>query len=119
MVGPSETRKTQLIYNWLKIGPLEPTFDKIYLSLQHSQSLYNVVQKKTENLEIVQGVNFEILDSVKNNGTKYWLISDDSWEKIRNSKAFVDIATTGRHRALSTIYIKHNLFYQSKLVRDV
>ena len=34
-------------------------------------------------------------------------------------KAFVDIATAGRHRSLSKIYIKHNLFHQSKLGRDV
>ena len=34
-------------------------------------------------------------------------------------KPFVDIATAGRHRGLSTIYIKHNLFHQSKLARDV
>ena len=34
-------------------------------------------------------------------------------------KSFVDIATAGRHRGLSTIYIKHNLFHQSKLGRDV
>ena len=46
------------------------------------------------------------------------LIFDDSCEEICNSKAFVDIATAGRHRGLSTIYIKHNLF-QSKLSRDV
>ena len=31
----------------------------------------------------------------------------------------VTIATAGRHRGLSTIYIKHNLFHQSKLGRDV
>ena len=47
------------------------------------------------------------------------LIFDDSCEEICNSKAFVDIATTGRHRGLSTISIKHNLFHQSKLGRDV
>ena len=47
------------------------------------------------------------------------LIFDDSYEQICNSKAFVDIATAGRHRGLSTIYIKHNLFHQSKLGRDV
>ena len=34
-------------------------------------------------------------------------------------KGIVDIATAGRHRGLSTIYIKHNLFHQSKLGRDV
>ena len=77
------------------------------------------MQKEIENLEFVQGVNFELIDSVKNNGTKYLLIFDDSCEEICNSKAFVDIATAGRHRGLSTIYIKHILFHQSKLGRDV
>ena len=67
----------------------------------------------------MQGVNFEIILSLKNNDTKYLLIIDDSCEKSFNSKASVDIATAGRHRGLSTIYIKHNLFHQSKLGRDV
>ena len=44
---------------------------------------------------------------------------DDSCEEICNSKAFVDIAIAGRHRGLSTIYIRHNLFHQSKLGKDV
>ena len=47
------------------------------------------------------------------------LIIDDSCEEICNSRAFVDIATAGRHWGLSTIYIKHNFFHQSKLGRDV
>ena len=34
-------------------------------------------------------------------------------------KIFFDIAIAGRHRGLSTIYIMHNLFHQSKLGRDV
>ena len=67
----------------------------------------------------MQGVNFEFIDSLKDNGTKYLLLFDDSCEEICNSKAFVDIATARRHRCLSTIYIKHNLFHQSKLGRDV
>ena len=77
------------------------------------------MQKEIENLDFVQGVNFEFIDSLKNNGTKYLLIFDDSCEEICNSKAFVDIAIAGRHRGLSTIYIKHNLFHQSNLGRDV
>ena len=67
----------------------------------------------------MQVVNFEFIDSLKNNGTKYLLMFDDSCEEICNSKAFVDIATAGRHRALSTIYTKHSFFHQSKLGRDV
>ena len=119
LVGPSETGKSQLIYNWLKIGTFQVKFDKIYLFYQHSQPLYDVMQKKIENLEFVQGVSFEFIGSLKNNGTKYLLVFGDSCEEICNSKAFVDIATAGRHRGLSTIYIKHNLFHQSKLGRDV
>ena len=72
-----------------------------------------------ESLEFVRGVSFEYIDALKNNGTKYLLTFDDSCEEIRKSKAFVDSATAGRHRGLSTIYIKHNLFHQSKLGRDV
>ena len=119
LVDPSETGKSQLIYIWLKIGTFQPKFDKVYVFYQHSQPLYDVMQKGIENLEFVQGVNFEFIDSLKNNGTKYLLFFDDSCEEICNSKAFVDIATAGRNRCLSTIYIKHNLFHQSKLGRDV
>ena len=77
------------------------------------------MQNETENLEFVWDVNFEFRDSLKNNDAKYLLIFDDSCEEIRNSKAFVAIATAGRQRGLSTIYIEHNLFHQSKLGRDV
>ena len=77
------------------------------------------MQKEIESLEFVRGVNFEFIDSLKHNGTKNLLIFDDSCEEIFTSKAFVDNATAGRHRGLSTIYIKHNLFHQSKLGRDV
>ena len=76
------------------------------------------MQKEIENLEFVQGVNFEFIDSLKTNGTKYFLIFHDSCEEIFNSKAFVDTATAGRHPGLSTVYIKLNLFHQSKLGRD-
>ena len=77
------------------------------------------MQKEIENPEFVRGVNFEFLDSLKNNGTKYLLIFDDSCEEICISKAFVDKARAGRHWGLSTIYIKHNVFHQSKPGRDV
>ena len=77
------------------------------------------MRKRIDNLEVVLGVNFEYFDSLKNNGTKNLLIYDDSCEEICNSEAFVVLATAGRHRFRSTIYIKHNLFHQSKLGRDV
>ena len=115
LIGPSETGKLQLTYNWMKIGTIQPKFVKTYFFYQHSQHLYYVMEKEIKNLEFVQGVNFEFIDSLKNKGTKYLLIFDDSCEEICNSKAFVDIATAGRHRGLSKIYIKHNPFHHSKL----
>ena len=36
-----------------------------------------------------------------------------------HNRQFVEIAMAGRHRRLSTIYVKHNLFHQSKLGGDV
>ena len=54
-----------------KIGTYQPKFHKIYFFYQHSQPVYNVMQKQIENLEFVRGVNFEFIDSLKNNGTKY------------------------------------------------
>ena len=110
LLGPSVTGKLQLLYNWLKIATFERTFDRIYFLCQHSQLLYDVMQKEIENLEFVRGVNFELIDSLKNNGTKYLVIFDDSSEKLCNSRAFVDIATDGRHRGLSTINIKQSFF---------
>ena len=77
------------------------------------------MQKEIDNLEFVQGVHFEFINSLKNNGTNCLLIFDDSCAEVCNSKEFVDIATAGRHHGFSTIYIKQNLFHQSKLGRDV
>ena len=55
------------------------------------------MQKVIEVLENVQGVNFEFIDSLKKNSTKYLLSGDNSCEELRNSKRFVDIATDGRN----------------------
>ena len=115
LVDPSETGKSQLIYNWLKTETFQPKFDQSYFLYQLSQPLCDVMRKEIKNLEFVRGVNFEYIDLLKNNGTKYLLIFDASCEEICNSKAFVDIAKAGRHRRLSTIYIEHNHFHQSKL----
>ena len=77
------------------------------------------MQEDVQKFVFGNGINFEYIDSIKNNGAKYLSVFDDFCDKICNSKAFVDIAITGRHRGLSTIYLKHNLFRQSKLGRDV
>ena len=77
------------------------------------------MQKEIDILEFVQVVNFEFINSLKINGSKYLLIFDDSCADICNSRELVDIATADRQGGFSTIHIKHKLFHQSKLGRDV
>ena len=77
------------------------------------------MSKNIKNIHFIQAVDFEFIQSLTNNGTKYLLILDDSCEEISSSKDFVKIATAGRHKGLSTIYIKLNLFHQSRLRRDI
>ena len=59
LVGPSGSGKTYLIHDWLKVGKFQPTFDKINFFYQHPQPLYIVMQKGIDNLQFVQGVQFE------------------------------------------------------------
>ena len=117
LVGPSGSGKSHLIFKWKKIGTFQPKFDKIFYFYQHYQPLYGQMQRK--NLKFIQGVDFELIENLPNNGIKYLLIFDDSCEETSNSQQFLKVATAGRHRGLNTIYIKHNLFHQSKLGRDV
>ena len=49
LVGPSETANSQFIYNWLYIGKCQPKIDNISFFYQHSQPLYDVMQKEIEN----------------------------------------------------------------------
>ena len=66
LVDPCETGKSKLIYKWLENGTFQQNLTKYTFFYQHSQSLYDVMQKKFENLEFVQGVNFGFIDSLKN-----------------------------------------------------
>ena len=71
------------------------------------------------NLRFVQEVDFDLIECLSKNGTKYFLIFDDFCEEISTSKLIVKTATAGSHRCLNTIKIKHNLFHQRTLGRDV
>ena len=58
-------RKLQLNYYRLKIVNFHPNLKKNHFFNQHSKSLYDVIEKEIENLEFVQGENFEFIDSLK------------------------------------------------------
>ena len=45
LVGPTNSGKTYLIIEWLKVGTFQPKIDQIYFFYQHPQPLYDVIQK--------------------------------------------------------------------------
>ena len=73
LVIPSETRKSQLIHIWFKIGFFQSEFDKTFIFLS-TFPLCDVMQNEIESLEFFQGGSFEFTDYLKNSGTKYLLI---------------------------------------------
>ena len=86
LVGPSGSGKSHLIFDWLKVGICQPAFDKILYFYQNYQPLHSQMQRKY--LKFFQGVDFDLVENLPNNGTKYLLIFDDSCEEISNSKQF-------------------------------
>ena len=66
----------------------------------------------------IEFLNYSGLDITKNL-SHCLLIYDDSCEEIFNDKEFVKIAPSGRHRKLHVVYIKRNLFHQSKWSRTI
>ena len=118
LVGPSGSGKSYLIYQLLKNGSFYPAFDKIFYFYQHYQPLYDQMTAEIRNLEFVACLDFEMINSLPNDGTNYLIIFDDSCEEITKSKDFEKIATAGRHKKINCIYVKHNLFHKSPLGRD-
>ena len=70
--------KCHLIHDWLIIETFQPDFDKIYYFYQHYQSLNGLKSKNIKNIHLIHGADFEFIQSLTNNGTKYLLIFDDS-----------------------------------------
>ena len=59
--------------------------------------------------------NLEFLNNLEN----CLLIIDVSCEEIYNDKEFGKLATAGRHKKINVIYMKHNLYQQSKWSRTI
>ena len=115
IVGPSGCGKTRLIYDMLRVGTFQPSFDKILFFYQHYQPLYDEMQ---QNIEFVQCLDFDLINNLPNDGTNYLLIFDDSCADLSRDRNFEKLATSGRHRKLNVIYIKHNLYHKSAVGRD-
>ena len=108
IVGPSGCGKTELLFRMLKVSTFYPRFEKIYYFYKELQPLFKDMQRVIPGIEFLKYSGFGITKNLSH----CLLIYDDSCEEIFNE--FVKIATSGRHRKLHVIYIKHNLFHQSK-----
>lgn len=120
VVGPSGCGKTRFVFDLIEKNIFKPPFEKIFYFYQHYQKLFGEMVKNFPHIEFIQGVNFDMINNdIPNDGTSYLLIFDDSCEEISKSKEFQALATAGRHKKLSVIYIKHNLYHKSPLGRDI
>ena len=58
------------------------------------------MQKKLDNHDFVNAVNFEFINSLKNNGSKFLLTFDRSYNEICISTTFFDFDTAERPRGV-------------------
>ena len=91
-----------------------PKFKKIYFFYKEYQQLYTQMLSEL-NIQFVPCVDFDMIEKLSD----CLLIFYDSCEEIYDEKRFVKIATSGRHKNLHVIYVKHNLFHQSKHSRTI
>ena len=108
LVGPCDFGKKYLIHEWLKVGTFQTKFDKICFFYQHPQPLYDVMKKEIDNLEFLQGVHFENINFLKNNGTKYLLIlmtDVQNFATLRSLWTFLLLADIAKNVPVPDIYL--------------
>ena len=115
IVGPSGCGKTELLFRMLKGLTFYTRFEKIYYFYEEFQPLFTDMQRVIPGIEFLKYSGFYITKNLSH----CLLIYDDSGEEIFNDKEIVKIATSGRHCKLYVIYVKHNLFHQSKWSRTI
>ena len=112
--GPSCCGKTELIFQILPRNTFYPKFESIYYFYQHEQPKFSSIERDL-NIFFTNFSGFEFISQLEN----CLLVFDDSCEEIFNDKEFSKLATAGRHRNISVIHVKHNLFQQSKWSRTI
>ena len=112
LVGPTASGKCHFILQMLKKGTFVPPFEKKFL-FSYFQKLYIEMQKEVSNVELIGSLDFDFIENLPNDGTKYLFFFEDSCDEISRSKQFEKIALAGRHWKLNCICIKHTLFQKS------
>ena len=111
VVGPSGSGKTELIFKLLTGRSFYPKFERgLFFYKDIQPVVMDELNARRIHIEFVKFDGFDRLRNIEN----ILLVFDDSCEQIYNDKQFVKLATAGRHRGLDVIYVKHNLFQQSR-----
>ena len=114
IVGPSDCGKTELIFRRLRGSTFYPRFKKV-LYLYKEMHPISSERERDLGIEFKKFKNLEFFRDIK----QCLLIFDDSCDEIFNYKEFVKIATAGRHENIDVIYVRHNLYQQSKWSRTI
>ena len=112
--GPSCCGKTELIFQMLLRNTFYPKFKSIYYFYQHEQPKVSSIERNL-NIFFTKFSGFNFISQLET----VCLFFDNSCEYIFNDKEFLKLANAGRHRNISVIYVKHNLFQQSKWSRTI
>ena len=91
-----------------------PNFKSIYCFYQHDQPKFQTIERNL-NSYFTKFSGFEFISHLEN----CLLVFDSSCEENFNDKEFSKLATAGRHKKISVIYVKHNLFQQCKWSRTI
>ena len=115
LVGPGGSGKTRLIYSMLASPTtFYPPIEKTFYFYKEYQPLFQEMSERL-NIEFIPCLDFDMIKNLEN----CLLVFDDSCEEIYQEQAFVKLAVAGRHRKLHCIFVKHNLFHQSKWSRTI
>ena len=112
--GPSCCGNIKLIFKMLLRNTFYPKFKSNYYFYQHEQPKLSSIERNL-NFFSTKFPEFDFISQLEN----CLLVFDDSCEEIFNDKEFSKLATAGRHRNIMVIYVKHNLFQQSKCSRTI
>ena len=114
VVGPGGSGKTGLIFSMLASKTFRPSFKNTFYFYKEYQPLFNEMAKKL-NIEFVPCLDYSMIKKLEG----CLLVFDDSCEEIYQEKEFVKLAVAGRHKKVHCIFVKHNLFHQSKWSRTI
>ena len=115
VVGSSESGKTEIIFKLLKGRTFYPNGRVLYFYKDIQLIVRDELNVRRIQIDFVNIDGFDRLRNIEN----ILLVFDDSCEEIYKDKDFVKLATTGSHKGLDVIYVKHNLFQQSRWSRTI